>query len=68
MGRNYVNFPVGEEHKSFCDYMEYPLISEKEDFYVYKVPHNHICRFLINYEKWRQGIFDKDAFIKLKDI
>jgi len=68
MARKYVNFPVDEEHKIFCDFMEYPVVSDKDGFYVYKVPHNHLCRFLINYERWRQGSFDKEAFIKLTDI
>ena len=48
--------------------MGYPLLSEKNEFFIYEVPHNHICRFLINYEKWMQGSFDKDAFIKQNDI
>jgi len=68
MARRYVAFPVDEEHKRFCDFMEYPLVSEANGFYVYTVPHNHICRFLINYEKWIQDSFDKEAFVKLTNI
>jgi len=68
MARRYIDFPVDEEHKKFCDFMEYPLVSKNGEFYVYTVPHNHICRFLINYEKWMQGSFDKESFIKLTNI
>jgi len=68
MGRRYVEFPVEEEYERFCEFMEYPLLSEKDDFYVYKVPHNHLCQFLINYEKWIQGVFDKDDFIESTNI
>lgn len=68
MARRYVDFPVDEEHKRFCDFMEYPLVSESDSFYVYTVPHNHICRFLINYDKWIQGSFDKEAFVTLTNI
>ena len=68
MPRRYINFPVDSEHKKFCDFMGYSFISETDSFFMYKVPHNHICRFLINYENWRQGTFDKEAFIKLTEI
>ncbi len=68
MSKKYIRFPVDKEHKKFCEFMGYPLLSEKNEFFIYEVPHNHICRFLINYEKWMQGSFDKDAFIKQNDI
>ena len=68
MARKHTSFPVDKEHKRFCDYMEYPLVSEEDGFYIYTIPVNHICRFLINYENWRLGIFNKEEFIKKTDI
>ena len=68
MARPYVNFPVNKEHKPFCDFMEYSLVSESDGFYVYNIPHNHLCRFLINFEKWGQGSFDREAFVELTNI
>jgi len=68
MARVYVSFPVEEEHKAFCDYMEYNLESEVSGCAIYKIPHNHICRFLINYEKWKAGVFNKEEFIKQTTI
>ena len=68
MAREYTNFPVDEKHKKFCDFMEYPFVSQKDNFYIYTIPKNHLCRFLINYENWRQGIFDKEEFIKKTKI
>jgi len=68
MGRSYVNFPVDKEYKNFCEFMKYSLVSESNDFYVYTIPHNHLCSFLTNYEKWKHNILDKDAFVKLKNI
>lgn len=68
MARRYVNLPVEEEHKTFCDFMEYPLELESNGCYIYNLPANHICRFLINYENWKLGIFNKDDFIKMTDV
>ena len=68
MARKYSNFPVDEEHRRFCEHMGYPLVSQEDTFYIYNVPVNHICRFLINYENWRLGIFDKEDFIKKTNI
>jgi len=68
MTRGCVNFPVDLKYKPFCDFMEYIFVSEKDQFLVYSVPVNHLCQFLINYEKWKQGIFNREDFRKQMNI
>ena len=68
MSRRYIYFPVKKKYRKFCDYMEYQLLSEKENSIVYYIPANHLCRFLINHEKWIEGTFNKEDFIKQTDI
>jgi len=58
-----VEFPVNKDQKVFCDFMGYQFITQKGDHYVYSVPGNHICRFIINFDRWKKGQFDKEKFL-----
>ena len=60
-----VKLPIPESQKGFCDYMGYTFIEKKGDFYIYDVPANHVCRFNLNFDRWKHGTFNKEQFLAL---
>jgi hypothetical protein len=56
--------PVSGYRKDFCIYMNYELASKDGDVYYFKIPGGHICRLFINSERWKNGLFDKEKFLK----
>jgi len=65
MNRTCASIPVLEGYrKQFCDYMGYELVNKIGDTYIYKIPANHICRFYINSEAWKDGNFNKEKFLE----
>ena len=56
--------PVKPEQQEFCQYMNYKLIKVKNDYLIYEIPANHICRFNLNYDKWKAGTFNKETFLR----
>ena len=63
-----VVLPVSGERKDFCDYMNYELVKKINDDYYYYVPPGHVCRFTINFNRWKEGVFDKEKFLKKLEI
>ena len=55
--------PCSEEHVPFCEFMGYEYMDNENGFLWYYVPSNQICRFLINFESWQEGTFDKEKFL-----
>jgi len=56
-------FPVNKEQKEFCDYMGYNFVSKDGERFVYDVPGNHLCRFILNFDRWKKGQFNRDKFL-----
>jgi len=59
---------MNKEQKLFCDFMGYKFVEAKNDYFVYEVPHNHICRFNLNFDRWKNGVFDKEKFLALLQV
>ena len=59
---------VTKEEKEFCDFMEYSFLERKGDFFLYEIPANHICRFKLNFQMWKQGAFNKEKFLTPSEV
>jgi len=62
--RRFASIPVTGYRKDFCDYMGYELVGQQGDYFYYKVPAGHICRIYINSERWKEGKFNKEKFLR----
>ena len=58
-----IPLPVTKEQKEFCDYMGYSFLYMQGDRYVYDVPGNHVCRFILNFDSWKKGQFNREKFL-----
>jgi hypothetical protein len=59
-----VILPAEGDREKFCEFMGYQLVKKIEDTPYYRIPSGHVCRFLINLERWKEGSFDKENFLK----
>ena len=68
MTRRQIIMPVKEEEKEFCEYMGYTFKGIIEGWSHFEIPPGHICRFRINFQRWKNGEFDREKFLAKTEV
>ena len=57
---------VTQEQKEYCDLMKYEFVRAEDTYFIYKIPQAHICKFLLNFIRWRETKRQNESLSNIK--